>query len=146
MLIMPTSHDAASSELCFGVKYRTIGSTKEHCRLHGMCLSVCLCHINSHNSLNSCVYISVNRMTRNGATDPSALPDNNTPKRSQNNGENNKKALRLVGQCETPRLSSHSDCRLKYLISLVSKTFVRYRASSRIGELTATTTRHQPFM
>ena len=51
----------------------------------------------------------------------------------------NKKAHQLVGQCEMPRHPSHNDCRIQYLLSLVPKTFVYCRASTRMGELTATT-------
>ena len=57
------------------------------------------------------------------------------------NGDN-KKAHQLVGQCELRHHSSHSDCRIHFFV----KTFMQYRASTRMGELTATTIRHQPFM
>ena len=46
----------------------------------------------------------------------------------------NKKARQLVGQCETRRHLSHSDFRLYYLLSLVPKTFMHGRASTRMGE------------
>ena len=42
--------------------------------------------------------------------------------------------------------TASSDCHIQCLVSLVPKTFVHDRASTRIGELTATTIRHQPFM
>ena len=38
-----------------------------------------------------------------------------------------KKAHQLVGQCETRRHSSHSDCRIQYLLSLVPNMFMHYR-------------------
>ena len=54
----------------------------------------------------------------------------------------NKKAHQVVGQCR----SSHNDCRIYCLPSLVPKTFVHYRVSTRIGKRTATTIRHQSYM
>ena len=39
----------------------------------------------------------------------------------------NKKVHQLMGQCETRRHSSHSGCRIKYLLSLAPKTFMHYR-------------------
>ena len=58
----------------------------------------------------------------------------------------NKKAHQLVGQCKTRRHSSNSDCRIQCLPSLVPKTFVHYRTLTCMGELTATTIRHQSLM
>ena len=51
----------------------------------------------------------------------------------------------VVVNFEVPSSSSFLDFQ-QCLLSLVFKTFVHYRASTHMGELTATTIRHLPFM